>query len=226
MNCGSGVMHAEGGGSAAGTFVQGFQIWINVNTASKMEDPQYGTIPTEELPVVKVSEGVAARVLAGEAFGAQGPFKTKQAVQMIDIELDAQSRVKFEIPPDLDTAMAYVYEGDLLHANASEEIESGHVVLFDANTSLRGLELATAQTAAKVLVFAGKKLKEPIAWHGPIVMNTQSELMETFRDLQNGNFPPRRVDWDYTQLSEFPEARRHEIEAAHRALLEETPDAH
>lgn len=216
MNCGSGVMHAEGGANEVGTFVQGFQIWINVSKEFKMEDPQYGTIPTEDLPLVNVSDGVAAHVLAGEAFDTKGPFQTKQAVQMIDFELDKNSTLTMEIAKNFDTAMVYVYEGDLLTANGKDStIQEGNIILFDANSNdSRGIKLETAQNQAKVFLFVGQKLKEPIAWHGPIVMNTQEEIYKTFTELQSGQFPPKKVDWDYQTLSSFPEKKRKEIEAA------------
>ncbi len=214
MNCGSGVMHAEGGATERGTFVQGFQIWINVSKKHKMEPPKYGTIPTEELPLIDVGEGVAARVLAGEGFNSQGPFKTKQPVEMIDFEINKNSKINFDITENLDTAMLYVYEGNLARANESENsIKEGHIILFNANSNdNRTIEIETHDNSAKAILFAGKKLQEPIAWHGPIVMNTQEEVYKTLMELQNGQFPAVKVDWDYKTLDSFPEDRRKQID--------------
>ncbi|KAL3910761.1 MAG: hypothetical protein SGARI_001966 [Bacillariaceae sp.] len=203
MSTGSGVVHAEGGGDEKGQEMQGcvFQIWINVPADRKMDDPRYGTVPTKDLPTVNVSEGVQARVLAGPAWDVQGPFETVQNVQMIDFELQPGSATDcFDILDDLDTAMLYVYEGELEKVNDSPDpVKEGSIVLFDANSQeQRGLELSTsADSGGKAMLFAGKKLKEPIAWHGPIVMNTQQQIQDTFRELRSGNFPPVRVDWDY-----------------------------
>ncbi|KAL3901182.1 MAG: hypothetical protein SGARI_006111, partial [Bacillariaceae sp.] len=196
MNTGSGVVHAEGGGNDKGVVVQGFQIWINVPSDRKMDDPKYGTVPTKDLPLVDVAEGVKARVLAGPAWDVQGPFETVQAVQMIDFELQPGSTTDcFDILDGLDTALLYVYEGELAKVNDSPDpIKEGHIVLLDASSlENRGLEFATsADKPGKALLFAGKKLKQPIAWHGPIVMNTQQQVQDTIRELRSGQFPPVR----------------------------------
>eukprot|EP00658_Telonema_sp_P-2_P082781 TRINITY_DN8814_c0_g1_i1.p1 TRINITY_DN8814_c0_g1~~TRINITY_DN8814_c0_g1_i1.p1 ORF type:complete len:107 (+),score=29.37 TRINITY_DN8814_c0_g1_i1:120-440(+) len=85
-----------------------------------------------------------------------------------------------------------------------EAVAAQHVVVFDAGSDEeRGFSL-TATTAVSAILFAGKRLKEPIAWHGPIVMNTQDEITETFRELQSGDFPPVRVNWDYKHIANKP----------------------
>ena len=205
MSVGSGVEHAEGGANDKGVEVQGFQIWINVPGERKMDDPKYGTVPNEDMPVVQL-ENATARVLAGDALGVKGPFETKQAVQMIDFELSKGSTVKFDIGEGLDTAMLYLYSGALESVNDDGPFEAGHIVLFDANSSdKRGIIIKAAEEfEGKAMLFAGKKLKEPIAWHGPIVMNTQDQIRQTIMELQTGLFPPKRVDWDYKSISAFP----------------------
>jgi redox-sensitive bicupin YhaK (pirin superfamily) len=207
MSTGSGVEHAEGGANDKGQRVQGFQIWVNVPADKKMEDPRYGTVPTKDMPLLQVDSGVKARVLAGEAWDVTGPFQTTQSVQMIDFELDSAASATMEVANGLDTAMVYVYEGSLTRLNSKEIIPTGSVVLLDASSDdVRGLEFVAsdAKGGAKVLLFAGKKLKEPVAWHGPIVMNTQQQIQQTFQELRSGNFPPKRVDWDYKSFASQP----------------------
>ena len=207
MSTGSGVEHAEGGANDKGQRVQGFQIWVNVPADKKMEDPRYGTVPTKDLPLVQVNSGVKARVLAGEAWDVTGPFRTTQSVQMIDFELDSAASATMEVTNGLDTVMVYVYEGSLTRLNSKETIPTGSVVLLDASSDdVRGLELVAtdAEGGAKALLFAGKKLKEPVAWHGPIVMNTQQQIQHTFQELRSGSFPPKRVDWDYKSFASQP----------------------
>lgn len=208
MSTGSGVVHAEGGGNEQGQVVQGFQIWLNVPAARKMDHPRYGTVPTTDLPLVHVAEGVTARVLAGKAWNVTGPFATVQKVQMIDLELHAGSSSGcFDIADGLDTAMLYVYEGIIDKINSKpSSIKAGQIVLLDASSDEnRGIDLSTISSSdAKAILFAGKKLQEPIAWHGPIVMNTQRQIQETLRELRSGTFPPVRVDWDYKQLASKP----------------------
>ena len=207
MSTGSGVVHAEGGANDVGDVVQGFQIWINVPAENKMDDPAYGTVPTEDLPLVRVSDGTQARILAGEGWNEVGPMKAQAEIQMFDFELSAGSTTGcFEIAPGLNTAMLYVYEGSLETVNDSKTVKEGHIILFDADSEdSRGIELTTSKdTPARALLFAGKKLREPIAWHGPIVMNTQEQIMDTLRELRSGNFPPVRVPWNYKRMADFP----------------------
>lgn len=207
MSTGSGVYHAEGGGNEKGQQVQGFQIWINVPADKKMDNPRYGTVPTKDLPLVDVAPGVSARVLAGEAWDQTGPFATVQNVQMIDFELKEGSSGCVEVSPGMDTAMLYVYEGTLEKVNSEDSVGEGNIVLFDASgDEQRGIELTTTSKEAKAILFAGKKLREPIAWHGPIVMNTQEQVHLTLRELRSGKFPPVRVDWDYKRIATKPKA--------------------
>jgi quercetin 2,3-dioxygenase len=206
MSTGSGVVHAEGGAAPKGVVVQGFQIWINVPADRKMDDPRYGTVPTRDLPVAELAKGATARILAGTAFGITGPFATVQPVQMIDFELEAGSSASMEVASGLDTAMLYVYEGEIASLNShSEALSAGQIVLFDASADdRRGVELTTSSSSGKAMLFAGKKLREPVAWHGPIVMNTQEQLQQTFRDIRSGAFPPVRVAWDYKRIASQP----------------------
>jgi len=213
MSVGSGVQHAEGGANEKGDEVQGFQIWINVPSQHKMDDPDYGTVANEEMPVEQVGSNSQARILAGEALGKplSGPFRTKQPVQMIDFELQENDTVEFEVTDGLDTVILYVYEGSLSSANESTKkgtniLKDGAILLLDADDSKRrriSLSTTPNQTAG-VMLFAGKKLKEPIAWHGPFVMNTQEQINETISELRMGKFPPKRVDWDYKNYGSRP----------------------
>jgi hypothetical protein len=218
ISVGSGVEHAEGGATPKGDRFQGFQIWINVPSKAKMADPDYGTVPSEELPLRDVGDstsGVIARVLAGKFAGHDGPFRTKQPVQMIDFEvtprpgMDEAGEAEFDIASGLNTAILYVYEGEVL-VNG-ERTNEGSIVLFDANDdNVRGIKLhcePTRNNGGKAMLFAGKKLKEPVAWHGPIVMNTQQELVQTFKELRTGQFPPIRVDWDYKKIAAMPSGK-------------------
>lgn len=207
MSVGSGVEHAEGGGNDVGTESEGFQIWINVPSGRKMDDPRYGTVPNKDLPSVTLKDGAGtARVLAGEALGVRGSFETVQDVQMIDFRLEKGSSFEFNIKKGLDTAMLYVYAGCLKLVNGKDYIQTGSVILFDASSDEdRGFNIQMDNdNDAGVMLFAGKKLKEPIAWHGPIVMNTQGQIKATMQELRAGNFPPKRVDWDYKSISAFP----------------------
>jgi quercetin 2,3-dioxygenase len=212
MSTGSGVEHAEGGASTKGELVEGFQIWINTPSDRKGDDPRYGTVPAEKMPLLKLGgddqdNKSTARILAGEFMGARGPFETVQPVQMVDFHIDVDTTVSFDIADNLDTAMLYVYDGKIQLLSADNDqntsVDGGHVVLFDADsTQRRGVQLTTPKDGkARAVLFTGKKLREPIAWHGPIVMNTKDQLMTIFRQIQTGQFPPKRVPWDYKRAA-------------------------
>ena len=138
-------------------------------------------------------------------------MKAQSKIQMIDFEISEGTTTGcFDVTAGFDTAMLYVYEGSLAKVNDSDEtVEKGHIILFDASSEEhRGLEFtASSGGDAKAILFGGKKLKEPIAWHGPIVMNTQKQIQETLRELRSGQFPPVRVDWDYKRIASKPQAK-------------------
>ena len=208
MSTGSGIEHAEGGGNEKGVYVQGFQIWVNVPSERKMDDPRYGTVPTSDLPLVHLDGGATARVLAGDALGVHGPFETVQPVQMIDFEVPKDGTATFDIAPGLNTALLYIYEGAMESVNADGPFEAGHIVVFDGySEEHRGIAIKASsvhEKGGKAMLFAGKKLREPIAWRGPIVMNTQQQIHDTLIELRTGKFPPKRVSWDYKRLSNKP----------------------
>ena len=147
------------------------------------------------------------RLLAGQMGEQIGRFKTVQPVQMIDMELEAGKSLSHSIPEGMDTCIIYVYEGSGSIAGGSE-IGAKTVALLDATSpAKRSFELvADSRGPLEAMLFAGKKLKEPIAWHGPIVMNTQAELRQTFEELRSGTFPPKRVPWDYKRAAARPTA--------------------
>lgn len=203
MSVGSGVYHAESGGTPAGEVAQGFQIWFNVPSAAKMLDPDYGTEPPEAIPTEQVAEGATARLLAGPWKERAGAFRTKAFVQVIDFELQPGASLVHEIPSGMDNCILFIYEGAATVAGQSVPRQT--VIQFDADSdATRSFQLTAGDEAVQAIMFAGKRLNQPIAWHGPIVMNTQAELQATFRELRSGNFPPVRVDWDYKKIDSKP----------------------
>eukprot|EP00808_Paulinella_micropora_P000475 g60663.t1 len=197
ISVGSGIEHAEGGGTPAGQPQHGFQIWLNVPAARKMEDPRYGTVNPEDLPDLKVAAGVKARLLAGELDGKKGPFITVQSVQILDVRMEAKQQWAHTLPAQLDNCLLYVYQGELVVAGS--KVKAQQAVRLDAsNKDVKGMLIRAAdKNGASFLLFAGKRLNEPIAWHGPFVMNTQDEIRQVFREMQTGRFPPKRAPWNY-----------------------------
>jgi len=204
ISCGSGIEHAESGGTPAGEMVKGFQIWVNVPAARKMDDPSYGTEPPEAIPQEEIAPGAYARLLSGPwKNGREGAMKTQTATQMVDFELDAGAVAEHSVPLGMDTVVIYCYEGD--GQVAGQQVPTGTVAVLDATSDeARGFAFTAGGEGAAFMLFAGKKLQEPIAWHGPIVMNTEAQIRETFAEIRSGSFPPVRVPWDYKRIATKP----------------------
>ena len=203
---GSGIEHAEAGGTPAGLNTTGFQIWVNVPSGRKMEAPRYGTVPSTALAAVALPGGVVARVLAGALGAARGPFETVQPLEMVHYELPAGASVAHEVSAALDNALVYCFRGGVaVGGSADASIPVHGVARFDASdAAARALTLTAGGAGAGLMLFAGKQLKQPIAWHGPIVMTTDDEVRKTFSEIRSGAFPPVRTPWDYKRLDAFP----------------------
>ena len=201
ISVGSGIEHAEGG--ATDELSAGFQIWINVPSSHKMDDPQYGVEPPENIPTITTDNSVEL-VLAGEHKNKAGPFHTKQPLQMIDYTLKQNSSITHQVPVHLDNCMIFIYSG--AGNIGTSPVKKFDVLHMDAtDPTLRNIVMSTDSSEMKLMLFAGKKINEPIAWHGPFVMNTQAEIQQTINEYRQGKFPPKRVPWDYTRLDAFPD---------------------
>ena len=203
ISVGSGIEHAEAGGTPAGETEQGFQIWINVPRSKKMADPRYGTHGPSSLPVLS-GEGFAGRLLAGSVGGLQGPFETATNVEMIDITVEAGATFRHTLDAVYDQSLIYIYKGEGTVNSARASTNS--VLQLDApNAATRGIEIVGGGGGGcSCMLFSGKRINEPIAWRGPFVMNTQRELEDTMMEMRRGTFPPVRVPWDYKKISAFP----------------------
>jgi len=203
MTAGSGILHQEMPKGDANGRMHGFQLWANLPAAMKMTDPRYQDIPSSAIPEVTEDDGTMARIICGEFWGKKGPVEGVAAdPRYVDISVppNKTKRIKVETAR---TAFAYVFAGSGNFRDASEPravlTESGadpnapaaydaknhSLVLFD-----RGDEIVVHAGPAgmRFLLVSGKPLEEPVAWHGPIVMNTQAELRQAMSDLQSGTF--------------------------------------
>lgn len=210
VSVGSGIEHAEAFETPAGQSTMGFQIWVNVPADRKMADPRYGTVNPSALPTVALPQGVAARVLAGTTGGVTGPFSTVQPLQMIDFTLPAGATLEHSVPAELNNALAFVFRGRAAVDATGQMLRVHDVVRFQATDAARRTLKFTADAAegASIILFAGKRLDQPIAWRGPFVMTTDAELAQTMAEYRRGTFPPVRVPWDYRRLAAFPADRK------------------
>lgn len=214
ISAGSGIEHAEAGGTPEGEYTHGFQIWVNVPSARKMDDPKYGTHDVDEVPVLTTADGVTVRVLAGhfekDDFESTGPFQTVCDVQILDITLPPAASVTHTLPLRLDNCLIHVYgrEGkDSGSTIQNKPVGPSSVVRLDANNSKgsgREIVLSAGSEGLRVMLFAGKMLNQPIAWHGPFVMTTDEEIRRTVNEYRQGKFLRKRAAWDYKKYSAAP----------------------
>lgn len=183
MSAGRGVIHSEMPEQNDG-LMEGFQLWLNLPASAKMSQPWYRDIPQEQVPAVTLDNGVQVRVIAGQAHGIDGAEQRAHTEPLyLDVLLPAGSRLAQPIPAG-HNAFVYVYRGQA--QVAGKPVEAARMALL-ANDGGDGIDLA-ADVDTRLLVLAGRPLHEPIAQHGPFVMNSQAELIEAFEDFRAGRF--------------------------------------
>eukprot|EP01041_Mallomonas_annulata_P011889 gene11889-24910_t len=202
ISVGSGIEHAEGGGTPAGQNTTGFQIWVNVPSNRKMDDPRYGTEPPENIPVF-TSDGVSVRILAGEMAGKLGPFSTVQSVQIVDCVLEPSATHIHTLSSQHDNCLVYVYKGS--GTISGQTVPTNHIARLNADDmSVRNFTITANQEGLSAMIFAGKRLNQKIAWHGPFVMTTDAEIDQTISEYRRGTFLKKRTSWDYKSIAAFP----------------------
>jgi len=198
MTAGRGIVHQEmPHGDAAGR-MHGFQLWGNLPASLKMTEPRYQEIPAAAIPAVTDDDGTVVRLISGEFWGQQGPVEGVAADPLyLDVTVPAGRRKRLPVETTRN-AFAYVFAGGGVFGNASgpqpvhNEMDPGatavdnhSLILFD-----RGDEVVVdaGEHGLRFLLVAGRPLEEPVAWHGPIVMNTEEELRQAFAELKDGTF--------------------------------------
>jgi len=186
MSAGSGIIHQEmPRGNDTGR-MGGFQLWANLPAAHKMSDPRYQGVESAEIPEA-AQDGAHIRVIAGSVGGVTGPVDDVTVEpEYLDVTLAADAT--FTHPTPLGhTVFAYLFEGEARFGAAGEPVAAGDgtVVLFGDGDSLT---ITAGDQGARFLLVSGKPLREPIAWRGPVVMNTREELNTAWRELDEGTF--------------------------------------
>lgn len=203
MSVGSGIEHAEGGGTPAGQNTHGFQIWLRMPTSNMEDDPRYGTVEPDAIPTVKLETGGLVRVIAGSLDDVTGPAHFAVTVQILDVELEAGGEFCYTCPAECDNVMFYGFKGDAVLEQDATPIGSQQICRFDTRDPDAQTAKVTAGTDGfRFMVFTGKMTKEKLVWHGPFVCASRQQLMACFRRYQMGDFPPVRVPWDYKNVDE------------------------
>lgn len=203
MTAGSGIIHQEMPRGDHDGSIYGFQLWANLPRASKMMAPRYREVKAEEIPVVLADGGAAVKIIAGKVDGREGPVRDIVIdPEYLDISLPAGSQ--FVHPTERGhKVLAYVIGGKGYFGEErnpfSYEMEGASYFdmrrdpfLADGDLALFGdgdrMMASTEDDPVRFLLISGKPIDEPIAWHGPIVMNTNEELQTAFEEYRNGTF--------------------------------------
>ncbi|RXK52363.1 pirin family protein [Aquirufa rosea] len=186
MTAASGVLHKEYHEetfSAEGGDFQMVQLWVNLPAKDKMSTPKYQAISNQEIVKVDLGESGLVEVIAGEYQGQKGPAYTFTPVHMYNAKLKAGAQSKFSFPANYNTCLL-VIEG-AASVNGSVDVPLDHLALMANAGEEFTLE---AKEDSVVLILSGEPILEPIAAHGPFVMNTRQEIMQAFEDFNAGKF--------------------------------------
>ena len=183
MTAGRGIIHSEMPEMTNG-LLWGYQLWLNLPAKHKMTEPRYQDIGPEKIPCVE-GERQRVRLIAGEYGGQSGPAETLIPVNYFDVELQPGGVFEHTVPASWN-CFAFVYEGSLRAGPAGHDraVQSGELVAFGDGEMIRLHN--EEQDEAGFLLLAAERIEEPIARHGPFVMNTEAELIQAFVDFQNG----------------------------------------
>ncbi len=186
MTAGSGIIHQEMPKGDAGGAMYGFQLWANLPAAQKMMPPRYRDVKNEHIPVIHRPDGAQICLICGQVDGVRGPVQDIVIdPQYLDVSLPAHSRFELPFPPGY-TVFAYFIQGlGLVSPQPETWADDTSLVLF---TDGAAVAISTHDQPTRFLLISGKPLGEPVAWYGPIVMNTQAELNQAYQELRQGTF--------------------------------------
>ena len=203
MTAGSGILHQEMPQGDESGRMHGFQLWANLPASQKMTAPRYQDVASADIPEVVDDDGTSVRVVCGDFWGKQGPVDGIAAdPRYLDVRVPAGLAKTLPVETSLH-AFAYVFEGAGDFRDASKPIPAPTEVVGSAgggeveHTGDRSLVLfdkgdevtvQAGENGIRFLLVSGQPLREPVAWHGPIVMNTQEELRQAYDELRAGTF--------------------------------------
>ncbi len=184
MTAGSGIIHQEMPQGDKTGRMYGFQLWANLPARDKMMDPRYRDVQSEQIPEVAVSGNATVKIIAGEVEGVKGPVGDIVIdPEYIDVALPPHSQFRHPTKRG-HTAFAYIIDGTGNFCGKSG-ITNRHLALFDDGDEIT---VSTDDRNVRFLFISGRPLNEPVAWYGPIVMNTQEELQLAFEEYERGTF--------------------------------------
>jgi hypothetical protein len=203
MTAGSGILHQEMPKGNLQGRMHGFQLWANLPSSMKMTNPRYQDVPSKEIPEEIDNDGTKVRVICGDFWGKKGPVEGIAAdPRYLDVWVPPGKRKTIPVESSRH-AFAYIFEGSGAFRDASkpfgiltekqgpdetlvrEHTGNRSLVLFDSGDEIT---VQAGDEGIRFLLVSGKPIEEPVAWYGPIVMNTQAELRQALTDLNDGTF--------------------------------------
>ena len=203
MTAGRGIIHQEMPKGDTTGRMHGFQLWANLPAKLKMMKPRYQEVVSGDIPEMTDDDGTHVRIVCGEFWGKRGPVD-EVAIDPIYLDVTVPAGRKRSIPVETTRhAFAYVFAGSGKFSNASEPLDvptesvgwadtappaaadNRSLILFDSGDELM---VQAGDEGIRFLLASGKPLHEPVAWYGPIVMNTQEQLQRAFTELERGTF--------------------------------------
>ena len=203
MTAGSGIIHQEMPKGDGNGKMHGFQLWANLPSREKMMDPRYRDVANEQIPEVKLPNDTTIKIIAGEVSGIKGPVQDIVIdPEYIDVTVPANSEFRHPTKPG-HTAFAYIIDGqgyccreknpftyevegiNYFDIQRDPFVGNGTLVLFDEGDEIM---VFTEEHKVRFLLISGKPIGEPVAWYGPIVMNTHEELQIAFEEYSKGTF--------------------------------------
>lgn len=203
MTAGSGILHQEMPEGDSNGQMYGFQLWANLPRANKMMHPRYQDIKRAQIPLITLEGDVKVRIICGEVMGKRGPVENIVIdPQYLDMTVPAKTRFTFPAPSG-HTVFAYVIDGKATFCDeqdpfayereGSNYFDMQHdrwqndrtLILFEDGEQI---VVTTEDNPVRFLLISGRPIHEPIAWYGPIVMNSEKELRQAFEELEHGVF--------------------------------------
>jgi len=207
MTAGSGILHQEMPHGDAHGRMHGFQLWANLPSSLKMTTPRYQDVSSQDIPDVIDDDGTRVRVICGNFWGKSGPVDRVAAdPRYLDVSVPPGQRKRLAVETSRH-AFAYVFAGSGTFRDASQprevrtervgppdaaalgEVGNRSLVLFDSGDEVT---VQAGDEGIRFLLVSGKPIEEPVAWHGPIVMNTEEQLKRAYAELRDGTFIKER----------------------------------
>ena len=203
MTAGSGIIHQEMPKGDSGGIMAGFQLWANLPASQKMMDPRYRDVKADTIPHVTTNDGSEIGIVSGNVDGNSGPVRDVVIEpEYLDVSVPANGRFVHATPPG-NTAIAYVIDGTACFSDLEDPFSydaegvnyfdlkrepmpsDGTLILFDDGEEIT---VTAGDRGVRFIFLSGKPLREPVAWYGPIVMNTREQLQTAFEEYEKGTF--------------------------------------